>query len=237
MKLTPICKISAGIDVHLKLLVVTIQKEDALGKISQQTQEFSTLHSDLDKLSDWLSQEKVEIAVFESTGVYWKSVYEALETKGIKVHVVNAKSVKQIPGKKTDVNDSQWLATLGRYGLVKGSFIPEKHLRDLRLLVRYRVKLQNNLTAETNRMHKVLNDAGIRLGFICTDVRGVSAISIIDGIIDNKDITELVKLLRGATKKKEAELRDTLSHDIDACHRFLLKNIRDHIKYLVTEQK
>ena len=110
----------------------------------------------------------------ESTGVYWKSVYEALETKGIKVHVVNAKSVKQIPGKKTDVNDSQWLATLGRYGLVKGSFIPEKHLRDLRLLVRYRVKLQNNLTAETNRMHKVLNDAGIRLGFICTDVIPIS---------------------------------------------------------------
>ena len=138
--LPAIVKCSAGIDVYLKLLVVTIIKEDPNGNIFKDTKEYSSSGVELSKLAKWLKSEKVELAVMESTGVYWKSVFESLEEHNIKTYVVNANRVKQIPCKKTDVSDSHWLAILGRHGLVKSSFIPEKDLRELRLLTRYRSK-------------------------------------------------------------------------------------------------
>ena len=103
----------------------------------------------------------------ESTGIYWKNIYAALEKSGLRVSVVNARHVKQVPGRKTDVKDSQWLARLARYGLVKGSFIPPKDLRELRIIARYRTKLVGTLAGEKNRLHKTLDDAGVRLGTEC----------------------------------------------------------------------
>ena len=166
MDIEPKIKISAGLDVHSKIIVVTLLKETTDGKVEATHKEFSTFPEELSKLTSWLRFENVELAVMESTGIYWKSVFEALEAEGVKTYVVNARRVKQIPGKKTDINDSHWLATLGRYGLVRNSFIPEKALRDLRLITHYRIKLKNTIASEVNRMHKILNDGGIRLSLV-----------------------------------------------------------------------
>ena len=117
----------------------------------------------------------IELVVMESTGIFWKSVFETLEAAAIKTYVVNARFVKNVPGRKTDVMDSEWLATLARAGLLKPSFIPPKDLRELRLIGRHRMKLHGMLAGEKNRLHKILDDAGIRLGGVVSDINGVSA--------------------------------------------------------------
>ena len=113
--------------------------------------------------------------MLESTGIYWKSIYATLEGAGLHAHVVNARHVKQVPGRKTDVLDSQWLASLARFGLLRPSFIPPRDLRELRLISRHRQKVDSMRSAEKNRLHKVLDDAGIRLGGVVSDINGVSS--------------------------------------------------------------
>ncbi len=146
----------AGLDVHKKIVVCTVLIENAHGQIEKQTREFGTFRKELNKLAEWLNESEIEIAVMESTGIYWKSVYEAIEREEVKVCVVNARHVKNVPGRKTDVGDSEWLAELARCGLLRASFIPPHDLRELRLLTRYRGKLVGTLSAEKNRLHKVL---------------------------------------------------------------------------------
>ena len=176
--------------------------------------------------------EKVELAVIESTGIFWKSVYNALEVEGVRTHIVNAKHVKQVPGRKTDVNDSCWLASLARYGLLKASFIPEQELRNLRLLTRYRIKLNGMIASEVNRLHKILDDSGIRLGVIFSDLQGLSAQGIINGLIKGEPIESLLSKLKGATKKKSKQLLAMVDQPLSAYHKLALKEISDHIKYL-----
>ena len=235
MDIEPKIKISAGLDVHSKIVVVTLLKETSCGKVEPTTKEFSTFPKELSKLASWLHCEGVELAVMESTGVYWKSVFEALETEGVKTYVVNARRVKQIPGKKTDVNDSHWLATLGRYGLVKNSFIPEKALRDLRLITHYRMKLKNTIASEVNRMHKILNDGGIRLSLVFTDLQCASAQAVIKGILEDKPISDLISMLKGQLKKKTDDFRGIFSKPLGNDHKFLLQTIVNHIDYLNQE--
>ena len=227
-----IIKCSAGLDVHKKLIVVTLLKELENGEISNSVKEFTTYPEELKQLAKWLLEEKVELAVMESTGVYWKSVYSALETEGVKTHVVNAKHVKQVPGRKTDINDSCWLASLARYGLLKASFIPEQELRNLRLLTRYRIKLNGMIASEVNRLHKILDDSGIRLGVIFSDLQGVSARGIIDGLIKEEPLESLISKLKGTTKKKSKQLLAMVDQPLSSYHKLALKEISDHIRYL-----
>jgi len=133
----------------------------------------------------------------ESTGIYWKSLYAALEQAGIPAHVVNARHARNLPGRKTDVSDSEWLAQLGRFGLVKPSFIPPQDLRELRLVSRYRQKLAQTLAGEKNRLHKILDDAGIKLGAVVADIHGVSAQAMIEGLIAGTPIEQLPDLAKG----------------------------------------
>lgn len=228
----PIIKCSAGLDVHKELIVVTVLKALEDGTVNNSVKEFSTYPEDLKQLAKWLLEEKVELAVMESTGVYWKSVYNALETECIKTYVVNAKHVKQVPGRKTDINDSCWLASLARYGLLKASFIPELELRNLRLLTRYRIKLNGMIASEVNRMHKVLDDSGIRLGVIFSDLQGLSAAGVIDGLINGESIGSLLSKLKGTTKKKSKQLLAMVDQHLSNYHRLALKEISDHIQYL-----
>lgn len=232
MDLLPIVKCSAGLDVHLKVVVVTVLKEKPDGELETTVKEFSTFPEELAKLASWLVEEKVELAVMESTGIYWRSTFEALEKVQVKTYVANARHVKQIPGKKTDVNDSTWLATLARYGLVKASFIPEEDLRELRLLTRHRMKLKGMMASEVNRMHKILNDAGIRLSLVFSDIQSISAMGVIDGLIAGEPMSDLTRKLKGTSKKKEKELISALGKPLSNHHKFLLKAIREHIKYL-----
>jgi len=140
-----------------------------------------------------------------------------------------------VPGRKTDVSDSQWLATLGRLGLLTPSFIPPKDLRELRLLTRHRMKLNRMLAAEKNRLHKVLDDAGIRLGGVLSDINGMSARTLIRGLLEGKTPEELMPCVRGRLKKKIPQLLDTLDEPLGERHRFLLQALEQHICYLEQE--
>jgi transposase len=228
-----LAKRSAGLDVHKRTVVCTVLIENAHGQIEKQTREFGTFRKELNKLAEWLSEFEVEIAVMESTGIYWKSVYEALERKEVKACVVNARHVKNVPGRKTDVQDSEWLAELARCGLLRASFIPPHDLRELRLLTRYRGKLVGTLSAEKNRLHKILDGCGIRLGNVVSDIDGVSAREMIEALIEgNKEPYEIVLLARGRLNKKIAELIEALDGELSDRHRFILKQIHSHIKWL-----
>jgi len=221
----------AGIDVHRMKHVVTVLIEDAAGNLTRETREFGGFKRDLKALAAWLCEARVELVILESTGIYWKSVYARLEEVGLRLWVVNAHHVKNVPGRKTDVADSEWLAQLGRYGLVRPSFIPPKDLRELRLVSRYRRKLQANLAAETNRLHKILDDAGIKLGGLVSDINGQAARAMVDGLIDGLAPSELIKL-SGRLKAPRETLLASLEGDLSARHRFVLVEIREHMREL-----
>ena len=230
--LKPIAKCSAGLDVHQKMVVACVLKEDQNGESHEQIKEFSTFPDKLQELANWLLSEQVELTVMESTGIYWKSVFEILEASGVKAYVVNAKHAKQIPGRKTDISDSRWLATLARYGLLRNSFIPPKDLRNLRQITRYRVKIKGTIASEINRMHKTLNDAGIRLSMIFSNIQGVSARGVIKSLLDGDPISQIVTHLKGTAKKKVNDLKLMLARPLSEQHKFVLQKISDHINYL-----
>ena len=229
----PLAKSCAGLDVHRKIVVCTVLRETENGSLKKDTREYPTFQQDLKKLATWLVGLEIELAVMESTGVYWKSVYEALEEQGVKIYVVNARYVKQVPGRKTDVLDSEWLAELARCGLLKPSFVPPKNLRELRLLTRYRQKLSGILAGEKNRLHKLLDDAGIRLGCVVSDIDGVSARQMIEALIEEKVVpSEVAELAKGRLRGKKDLLERAVVGQLSDRHRFLLKGIQSHIQWL-----
>jgi transposase len=225
----------AGLDVHKKIIVVTVLLEQSDGSVEEETREYGTTYKACEELSDWLLKHEIQLSVMESTGIYWKNIYAALEKKSLRVSVVNARHVKQVPGRKTDVKDSQWLARLARYGLIKGSFIPPKDLRELRLIARYRTKLVGTLAGEKNRLHKTLDDAGVRLGNVVSDINGVTAKAIISGLIEGKSLKELLDCTKGALNKKKTALQAELEGELSSRHLFLLKQLKSHIEYLEQE--
>ena len=221
----------AGIDVHRMKHVVTVLIEDEAGNLSRQTREFGGFKRDLKALAAWLVELRVERVVVESTGIYWKSVHARLESVGLAIWVVNAHHVKHVPGRKTDVADSEWLAQLGRYGLVCPSFIPPKDLRELRLVSRYRQKLVRTRAAEMNRLHKLLDDAGIKLGALVSDLNGQAARAIVEGLIDGLAPAELIRL-SGRLKAPREDLLASLEGDLSPRHRWVLQEIRAHLREL-----
>jgi transposase len=221
----------AGIDVHRMKHTVTTLIEDDVGQIGKQLREFGGFKRDLKALAEWLRGLGIQLVILESTGIYWKSVYAHLENAGLTVWVVNAHHVKHVPGRKTDIADSEWLAQLGRYGLVRGSFIPPKDLRELRLLTRYRRKVSAQLAAEKNRLHKLLDDAGIKLGGLVADINGKTARAIIDGLIDGLPPEQLI-LLAGRLKAPRDALLAALDGDLSPRHLLLLTELRAHIRHL-----
>ncbi len=233
--LEPLYRRVAGIDVHRMLHVVTAVVERADGTIEQNSREFGGFRRDCRALCLWLVEHDVELVVMESTGVYWKSLYSHLERAGIETWVVNAHFVKHVPGRKTDMSDSQWLAVLARFGLVRGSFIPPQDLRELRLLSRYRRKLNTMHASEINRLHKILDDGGIKLGGVVSDINGVSATAMVAGLIEGKPIDALLDMARGRMKLKRDDLQAALDGDLTARHMFMLSHLRAHIDILEHE--
>ena len=170
--------------------------------------------------------------LWSSIGIYWKSLYSHIERAGIKTWGVNAHFVKHVPGRKTDMSDSQWLAVLARFGLVRGSFIPPQDLRELRLLSRYRRKLNTMRASEINRLHKILDDGGIKLGGVVSDINGVSAREMVAGLIAGRPIDALLDMARGALKLKRADLQAALDGDLTRRHLFVLEHLHTHIDVL-----
>ncbi|MFC1959628.1 IS110 family transposase [Chloroflexota bacterium] len=219
----------AGLDVHKKTVVACVITPDGQQEWQQELRTFKTMSGDLLQLADWLGQHGVTHVAMESTGVYWKPVFNMLEAE-FEVMVVNAKHIKFVPGRKTDVKDAQWIAELLQHGLLKGSFIPEAPQRDLRELVRYRTHLIQERTREVNRVHKVLEDANLKLSSVATDIMGVSGRAMLAAVIAGKDDpAALADLAKGRMRTKIEELEQALTGRIKDNHRLLLRLHLEHI--------
>lgn len=206
-----------GLDVHARTVVACLIKQ---GK--KETRTFSTMTDDLLKLSDWLVSQGCTHVAIESTGVYWKPVFNILEGV-VEVILVNARHVKAVPGRKTDVRDSEWLADLLRHGLLKASFIPPAHIRDLRELTRYRQSLVKEQTAVGNRIEKLIESANIKLGQVASDALGVSGLAMLRALARGEtDAEKLAELARRGLKRKKPELRRALQGRLTAAQRWVL---------------
>jgi len=216
-----------GIDVHKEVLTATIKGKG----LKEESREFSTFTNSLKELSAWLEANGVTHVAMESTGVYWKPVFNILEEK-FTILLVNARHIKNVPGRKTDQKDSAWIAKLLLSGLLKGSFIPPLDIRELRDLIRYRRKLTNHITSEKNRSQKILEDGNIKLSSVISDITGVSGTRIIDEIIaGNEDVEALANLCsKQILKNKREQLVESLRGLITPHHRFMLKTIRESIQ-------
>ena len=212
-----------GMDVHKETVVATIA---GVG-IEQETRTFSTFTNSLEELKEWLQSAGITHAAMESTGVYWKPVFNVLEAD-FEILLVNARHVKNVPGHKTDQRDSRWLTKLLLSGLLKGSFIPPVEIRQLRDLFRYKRKLTGQVSAEKNRLQKILEDANIKLSSVVSDVFGVSATRIIDALIGGEeDLEELVKLCHGKLNSKRELLKEALVGKLTEHHKFMLRTIKE----------
>lgn len=215
-----------GIDVHKSVVVATIR---GVG-IKEETRTFDGFTESLESLRDWLKDKCITHIAMESTGVYWKPVYNILE-EDFEILLVNARHIKNVPGQKTDKKDSIWIAKLLLSGLLKGSFIPPRHIRDLRDLTRYKRKVIEQISSEKNRIHKLLEDANIKLSSVVSNLSGATATKIIDAMISGEeDVKELVKLRHGKMHCTMEDLAASLKGKLRPHHRFMLQTYKDSIK-------
>lgn len=223
---------SCGMDVGQKEVVACAVVPGIDGQPEKETRTYRTLTDELKGLSDWLKEKGVTHVAMESTGVYWKPVYNLLEGQ-FEILVVNAEHIKKVAGRKTDVQDAEWIADLLRHGLLKGSFIPSTLQRELRDLTRYRTKLGDERKSEVNRLHKVLEDANIKLANVASDIMGVSGRAILAELVAGQSDPEiLAELAKGRLREKQELLIQALNSTIRPHHRFLLAQHLSHIDYL-----
>jgi len=217
----------AGLDVHKDSVVACVRTPgERPGRRRQQVRTFGTVASELAELAAWLAAEEVGQAVMEATGVYWKPVWYALEDSVGELVLVNATHVKKVPGRKTDVKDAEWLAQLGECGLLRSSFVPPEVVRDLRDLTRYRKKLIQARGQEVQRVQKLLEDAGVKLASVASDVLGVSGREMLDALVaGQRDPAALADMARARMRRKIPQLRQAL-----ATARF-----RDHHAWMLRE--
>jgi transposase len=212
----------AGLDVHQATVVACVLINERGRRPRKQLRTFGTMTHELEALREWLAAERVTHLGMESTGVYWRPVHAVLEDE-FEVIVGNARHIRNVPGRKTDVKDAEWIAELVCCGLIRPSFVPPKPLRELRELLRYRRKLTEAQAAERNRLQRQLEIANIKLGSVATDVFGVSGRAILRALIDNTTSPmEMADLARGRLRSKRDELTHALKGRLDDTQRFLL---------------
>lgn len=222
----------AGIDVHKKTVVVTIMLTAESGRMAKETRTFSTMTVDLLALDAWLEEQGVTHVAMESTGVYWYPVYNLLEQDRT-ILLVNPQHIKAVPGRKTDVKDSEWLADLLRHGLLKASFVPPQPIRELRELTRYRKSLVQAHTQEVNRLQKVLESANIKLAAVATDILGVSGREMLEALIAGEESeAEMAARARGRLRARIPDLQQALQGRITPHHRVLLRCLLQHLDFL-----
>jgi transposase len=223
---------ACGLDVHKKTVAACVRVPGPRGQRHQEVHTFGTTAAELLALREWLESHGVTHVAMESTGVYWKPVYYVLE-EAFACVLVNATHMRQVPGKKTDVQDCAWIAQLLEHGLLRGSFVPPAPIRELRDVTRYRKTLVQERTRAVNRLHKVLEDADIKLASVATDVLGVSGRAILAALL--RGTTEpavLADLARGALRKKLPALRQALAGHFRVHHAFLVSQVLAHLDYL-----
>jgi transposase len=221
-----------GIDVHKRTVVACLRVANSGGALSKEVRTFGTMTQDLLCLTDWLTAAGCTHVAMESTGVYWKPVYNLLEGS-LEVLVVNARHIKAVPGRKTDVKDCEWLADLLRHGLLQPSFIPDRPQRELRELTRYRTSLIQERTAEVNRLQKVLEGANIKLAAVATDIMGTSGREILAALVGGtSEPTTLAQLARGRLREKIPQLEQALAGQFGLHQRFMVAQQLAHIDFL-----
>lgn len=233
----------AGLDVHQETIVACVLKGDLNSKPQSKIRTYGTYTKDLEELHDWLVEEDVEQVAMESTGVFWKCVWNIIEDERYEIKLANAREIKNMPGRKTDVKDAQWIAELLRSGLIKGSFVPNVEIREIRDLTRYRRKIIQQASTEKNRIHKILQDANIKITTDISDIFGDTGRKILEKIIEGKEITneDLIEITSGRGKaslrEKIPQIKEAIKGTTREHHKKILKLIYDHLKYLEREQK
>jgi transposase len=224
-----------GLDIHNKFVVACCRTIGPSGEVRSDVRRFATDTGALEALGAWLATEGVTHVVMESTGVFWKPVWNVLEAR-FTLLLVNAQHVKQVPGRKTDVSDAAWLAQLLQCGLLRGSFVPPRPQRELRDLTRARTKLSDQHTGVTNRIHKVLEDANIKLGTVASDILGVSGRAMLEAIVAGEsDPAVLADLARRRLRGKIPALAVVLRGHVTDHHRFQLKQLLAQLDFLQTQ--
>ena len=221
----------AALDVHKRQVTACAHVPDRQGERAELRAEFETMTPDLLALRDWLKGLGVTHVAMEATGVYWKPVYYLLEDD-FELLLVNASHVKNVPGRKTDVADAQWLCQLLEHGLLRGSFVPPKPIRELRDLTRYRKSLVWERQREANRLQKLLEDANIKLASVATRVLGASGRAMLAELCEGRNDPEALELARGKLRRKLPELRKALTGRFSSHHALLVSHLLSHIDYL-----
>lgn len=224
-------KICCGLDVHKKVIVACI-----LSSNDKQIKSFGTMTEDIFELINWIKQNNCECVAMESTGVFWKPIYNLLEVEQVPTLVVNARHIKNVPGRKTDVKDSEWIANLLKHGLLHGSYIPLRDQRELRELVRYRRSLIDERSREINRLQKVLEGANIKLSSVASNVLGVSGRAMIEALISGVDDPfVLAELSKSKLRNKKELLQKSLKGLIGPHQKMLLAVQLKHIDFLAEQ--
>lgn len=221
-----------GLDVHKRTVVACLLVPGSEGTPTKEIRTFGTMTHELLALSDWLSAAGCTHVAMESTGVFWKPIYNLLEGQ-FELLVVNAQHIKAVPGRKTDVRDAEWIADLLRHGLLRPSFIPDRPQRELRELTRYRVSLVEERATEVNRLQKVLEGANIKLASVATDILGKSGRDMLEALVSGTtESTALAQLARGRLREQLPQLEHALAGQFSAHHRFLIAQQLAHIDFL-----
>jgi transposase len=221
-----------ALDVHKAQVTACVRVPGADGKRVSQVKQFKTTVPGLLVLADWLRAHGVTHVVMEATGDYWKPIWHLLEAE-FELMLVNARDVKQVPGRKTDVKDSEWLCQLAEAGLLRASFVPPKPIRDLRLLTRYRRTQISERTREAQRLHKALEDTGIKLACVATDILGKSGRDMLNALVaGTTDPDVLADLARGKLRPKIPALKEALQGRFEPLHAMLIGAILAHLDFL-----
>ena len=242
-----ILEVSCGLDVHKEMVVACIiKKQERIAKtknpLSIELKTFKTLPDDLHHLKRWIEDHNCHDVAMESTGVYWCPIYDVLETTfegKINLIVVNARHMHNIPGKKSDIKDAQWISQLLRAGLLKGSFIPDRSVRDLRDLTRYRKHIIEDISTQKNRIEKFLQRKGFKISTFLSDIFGVSGRSLLELLINNGRITQddIRNELRGTAKRKTEDMLYALNGQLDFYGRKYLSRMIEMLDSLVNHIK
>ncbi len=220
-----------GMDVHKRTVVACVLSPDG-----QQTRTFGTMTRDLLALAEWLRSLDISHAAMESTGVFWQPIYNVLEDAGLNVLVANARHIKAVPGRKTDVKDAEWIADLLRHGLIRGSAIPSRARRELREMVRYRLSLTRQRAQVAHRIQKVLEGANVKLSSVVTDLTGVSGRAMLEALISTTDSPDTIAdLARGRLRMKRPELVAALEGLVGPNQRLLLASHLRNLDFLAEE--
>lgn len=217
-----------GVDVHKKKLVACL----FVGR-KKEIREYGTMTDEILNMWEWLRTNECEMVAMESTGVYWKPVYNILEERGMPLIVANAQHIKAVPGRKTDVKDAEWIADLARHGLIKASYIPDRGQRELREITRYRNSLVEERTRELNRIHSVLEGANIKLGSVVSDINGKSSMAILSAIAGgNTDPETLSMLAQGRLLEKVELLKRALYGSVGKHQMNMIAYQIKHVQFL-----